>query len=383
MIATIVAAMVMGMTGCGTDAEKAVNLSMDGKMEEQAEKAVEKEIKKSVKTKVQISVKADKGWDKDSTPAIAHIVSKDKKTDFYHAVKPDSKGGTGTTEIKLAEGDYTLKFVSPLNKDGSAYEVYDMGKAQEVTVTKGAIDGVKVDVQMTQIPADKVTDEMVQDIVNKTQDAIENGDETLKGDAGKDVLEKLEENVSNNPNVSDKTKEETEAVKENTDTENKAEENQAAETKKDETKAEENKTQGSQQTTTDAKPQETQKPVEQKPATEQKPSEQKPIEVHQHAWQDHVTTVPVWVPNIVTVDDYDYQNVLVGSVWVCNCGARITSGEKEHAMNHILNGEDDGGHDEPAYESQLVKVGSHTEDHGYYENQTKVDYQYCACGATR
>ena len=38
---------------------------------------------------------------------------------------------------------------------------------------------------------------------------------------------------------------------------------------------------------------------------------------------------------------------------------------------------------ETIYETQRVPVGSHTEDHGRYETQTYVDYQYCDCGATR
>ena len=35
---------------------------------------------------------------------------------------------------------------------------------------------------MTLIPADQVADEMLQDIIDQTKAAIENGDEELKGD---------------------------------------------------------------------------------------------------------------------------------------------------------------------------------------------------------
>ncbi|MGN8689517.1 hypothetical protein ACTND8_06385 [Atopobiaceae bacterium HCP3S3_F7] len=44
---------------------------------------------------------------------------------------------------------------------------------------------------------------MLQDIIDQTKDAVENGDETLKGDAGTDILDKLEGNVAQNPNASD------------------------------------------------------------------------------------------------------------------------------------------------------------------------------------
>lgn len=42
---------------------------------------------------------------------------------------------------------------------------------------------------------------------DKTKDAIKKGDETLKGDAGTGILNKLDGNVNANPNVSDETKE--------------------------------------------------------------------------------------------------------------------------------------------------------------------------------
>ena len=42
---------------------------------------------------------------------------------------------------------------------------------------------------------------------DKTKDAIENGDETLKGDAGTGIIDKLDGNVNANPNISDETKE--------------------------------------------------------------------------------------------------------------------------------------------------------------------------------
>ena len=44
---------------------------------------------------------------------------------------------------------------------------------------------------------------------------------------------------------------------------------------------------------------------------------------HQHNWKDHVVTKSEWVPNIVTVDDYEERQVLVGVAWQCNCGAQI------------------------------------------------------------
>lgn len=160
-----------------------------------------------------LNVTADTGWDANSTPAIAHITS--DEVDFYHAISPDAEGNKGASTVTLEEGDYTVSFVSPVNADGSAYEIYDTGKPVDVTVDADAEKAPSVDCPMTQIPADQVTDDMLQDIVDQTKDAVENGDETLKGDAGKDILDKLEGNVANNPNASDETKQEaTDADKE-------------------------------------------------------------------------------------------------------------------------------------------------------------------------
>ena len=158
---------------------------------------------------VDFTVTADKGWDSDSTPAIAHITD-GEDVDFYHAINPNKEGKTGKSTVDLAEGEYTIEVVSPLNKDGSAYEIFDTGDAQTLTVKKD--ETPSVDIPMTQIPADKVTDEMIKDIITQTEEAVKKGDDTLKGDSGKEVLEKLETNVNANPNVSEETKTETEEV---------------------------------------------------------------------------------------------------------------------------------------------------------------------------
>ncbi|MDO5791111.1 MAG: hypothetical protein Q4Q41_00920, partial [Coriobacteriia bacterium] len=164
---------------------------------------------------VTLNVTADNGWDENSTPAIAHIESENNDVDFYHAVTPDAEGNKGTSTVALAEGDYTVSFVSPVNSDGSAFDIYDTGAPVDITVDADAETAPAVDCPMTQIPADQVTDEMLQDIIDQTKDAVENGDETLKGDAGTDILDKLEGNVAQNPNASDETKQEaTDADKE-------------------------------------------------------------------------------------------------------------------------------------------------------------------------
>ena len=275
---------------------------------------------------VTLSVTADHGWDENSTPAIAHIEGND--VDFYHAVTPDADGNKGTSTVELAEGDYTVSFVSPVNSDGSAFDIYDTGAPVDITVDADAKNAPAVNCPMAQIPADKVTDDMLADIVNKTKDAIKKGDETLKGDAGTGILDKLDGNVAKNPNASDKTKQEATDADKDVD-------------------------------------------VNDKPA-------------HTHTWVNHTATRNVWVSNWVDVPDYGTQQVVVGETYIFSDGYSTNdiNSAKAHARELIMAGKDSGYQTTPIYENQTVQIGSHKEDHGTNKTETYMDYVYCSsCGA--
>lgn len=397
------------ITGCGTSkdatAKAASTVSADKNSDTEKTKTDKRDID------VPINVLVDKGWDTDSTPAILHIDAKDTDVDFFHTITPDAEGGKGTTTVTLAQGTYTMEFVSPLNHDGSAYEIFDMGTAQDITVEFGK--DVTVDCEMKQIPADQVTDEMIQDIVKATQNAIEKGDDTLKGDAGKATLDKLAENVQNSPNASDDTKDMANVVKKETEVkpeepknetqgtvasqENHVQTQAPTENQNVQTEAPvnnnnnvqpqapvENKNQNNTVTVQPTVP----SPIPSQPTpAPSAPVETKPqAPVHTHTWADHTTSSQVWVSDIVTIPDYEIYET---PVWACNCGAVIDLSEQgtglyadlsameEHSLNHLLAGEPDNG-----YETTRIQVGSHTEDLGYYETQTVVDYKYCTeCGA--
>lgn len=395
------------ITGCGASKDTTAKAASTTKINKNSDTNI-----KTEKDIVTINVSVDNGWDADSTPAILHIDSKDTDVDFFHAITPDAEGGKGTTTVTLAQGTYTVEFISPLNHDGSAYEIFDMGTAQEITVEYGK--DMVIDCEMTQIPADKVTDEMIQDIVKKTQDAIAKGDDTLKGDAGKDTLDKLAENVQNSPNASEETKDMAESVKTETEvkapeaenqTENKTE-NNAAENNNvqnnnsqnnnvqdnsnvnnntvqnnnvQNNNAGNNNVQNNNSQNNNVQNNNTQAPAAPStPAPVEKPVEKPSAPVHTHSWADHTVTTQEWVSNIVTVPDYETQTTYV---WVCNCGAVMDYANMDaHAMAHIEVGEPANGHEESR--STQVQVGSHTEDQGHYENKTTVDYRYCTgCGA--
>lgn len=325
---------------------------------------------------VTLSVTADHGWDENSTPAIAHIEGND--VDFYHAVTPDADGNKGTSTVELADGDYTVSFVSPVNSDGSAFDIYDTGAPVDITVDADAKTAPAVNCPMAQIPADKVTDDMLANIVNKTKDAIKKGDETLKGDAGTGILDKLDGNVAKNPNASDKTKQEATDADKDVDVNDKPAQTTPS-TKNDDNKADSNA--GSQSSNNGSSNSGNSGSASSKPSQSSQPS--KPA--HTHTWVNHTATRNVWVSNWVDVPDYGTQQVAVGTKFIFAYDGYTTTDindAKAHMVALIKQGLPENYRNETIYETQQVQTGSHKEDHGTWQTESYVDYVYCSsCGA--
>ena len=326
---------------------------------------------------VTLNVTADHGWDENSTPAIAHIEGND--VDFYHAVTPDADGNKGTSTVELAEGDYTVSFVSPVNSDGSAFDIYDTGAPVDITVDADAKTAPAVNCPMAQIPADKVTDDMLADIVNKTKDAIKKGDETLKGDAGTGIIDKLDGNVAKNPNASDKTKQEATDADKDVDVNDKPA--QTTPSAKNEGNKADNGNAGSQSSNNGSSNSGNSGSASSKPSQSSQPS--KPA--HTHTWVNHTATRNVWVSNWVDVPDYGTQKVAVGTKFIFAYDGYTTTSVAEaeaHAVALIKQGLPENYRMETVYETQQVQTGSHKEDHGYNKTESYVDYVYCSsCGA--
>ena len=328
---------------------------------------------------VTLNVTADHGWDENSTPAIAHIEGND--VDFYHAVTPDVDGNKGTSTVELAEGDYTVSFVSPVNSDGSAFDIYDTGAPVDITVDADAKTAPAVNCPMAQIPADKVTDDMLADIVNKTKDAIKKGDETLKGDAGTGILDKLDGNVAKNPNASDKTKQEATDADKDVDVNDKPAQTTPS-AKADNNAGSQSSNNGSSNAGSASNNGSSNAgSASSKPSQSSQPS--KPA--HTHTWVNHTATRNVWVSNWVDVPDYGTQQVVVGNKYIFSYDGYTTTDindAKAHARALIMQGVPENYRTEAVYETQQVQTGSHKEDHGSYTTETYVDYVYCSsCGA--
>ena len=330
--------------------------------------ALQAEQEESSAARLTIGVTADSGWDGESTPAIAHIVG--EGVDFYHAINPDAEGNKGASTVELAEGDYTVSLISPLNSDGSAYELY--GTSGEQAVSVAAAGELSVDFVMTLIAAEDVTDETVQSIVSQTRLAVENGDETLKGDVGRSVLDRLVQNAAANPNVSDETKDEAAKAEEEAD----ADGEPAASTPS----APGGSQGGSGAAASGGE-------SSSSGASSSGGSGGGQASSHTHSWKDHTATRQVWVENWVTVPDYESQRVFSHYLYVFSYDGYSTTDindVKAHSLELLKSGVDNTNYTNvPQYTWQTVQVGSHEEDQGWYETETYVDYQYCDCGATK
>lgn len=203
-------------------------------------------------------------------------------------------------------------------------------------------------------------------------------DETLKGDAGTGILDKLDGNVAKNPNASDKTKQEATDADKDVDVNDKPAQTTPS-AKNDNAKADSNSgsqpsnagssNSGSNNAGNSSKPSQSSQPS--KPA-------------HTHTWVNHTATRQVWVSNWVDVPDYGTQQVVVGNTYIFSDGYSTTdiNAAKAHGRELAMAGKDCGYQTKPVYENQTVQTGSHKEDHGSYTTESYVDYVYCSsCGA--
>ena len=159
---------------------------------------------------IQLGAKAD-GWVKgESSPVIAHIVNKEEKVDYYHAYDANEPHALDVP----AEGEYEVSFISPVDKDGSIYEVPKTAKVKSEAEDKDGKDtGDELPFEFKPIAADKTDADALNAIVKSVGDAVKKGDETLTGANGTKVIELVKENAKANPNA-DKVDEEGQKAEE-------------------------------------------------------------------------------------------------------------------------------------------------------------------------
>lgn len=320
---------------------------------ETSEQSVPTQAAESDDEKVELVLRVDlDGWNRNtSTPVIAHIVSEDGSVDFYHAFDAN----TDETILVALTGAYRISYISPINADGSIYDI------PSATTTIQAGSGVHAET-FEKVDADKVTQEEVDDILDQIKDAVTNGDDTLKGDAGKDIIDNAANNAAAAPNVdADKTTEKAEEVKNETTSNNDKDSSTGSNTST-------NSNATTNNTSTNS-------------GTSSGTSSNNSAQTHTHTWV--AQTTQQWVQDSAAWDEtvpvYSTKEVAI----CAGCGADITADPYSHfTRSGCVNGSSASNW---RYETQQYQSGTeviHHEATGHYETVT-TGYVCSGCGATK
>lgn len=304
---------------------------------------------------LKIDVTADDKVTESSTPTIVHVESTDKREEpvnFYHAVDSGKK----TDTVEVTPGDYKVNVTGVINNDGSVAK--PVAESKDIAVSVKADDKVaesKTDVNVKldkTIPADQVTADDVKEIADVTKIAVENGDSSLKGDAGKAILSKVENNTNANTHLSEDAKATVTAS---------TSEAQAS-------------------TATEAKPTvaETPAPASQPSASTSNSNESasEPNKVQtwipeKGHWEN--TTEKIWIPNVVTVTDkpaWD-ERIKIRTKYVCSDGFTTYSDAERsaHDLAMLRAGTPVSYTWYHEFKTVHHDAVTHTEDRGYYEDK--------------
>lgn len=303
------------------------------------------------------------------TPVIAHVTGTtdgNRSVDYYHAVSGAQE------ELELVPGGYSVEYLPVLKAGGSL-----------VTAKDGAVSAVVEDgaIASTAPASEKAAEDVTQDDLNNVLDAVkkavEKGDDTLKGDAGKDVVDKVAEAVKATGKVDESKVEEAK---------------KDAETKANEPSAGTNAGQPAAPagSNSDNGSSADKAPASQPAST---PSASQPSDnggssqpEHVHNWQ--AVTEQKWVSNNVWVQDsaaWDEQIYGQQTRSICNgCGADITGNPWAH-IEAAGRGSACNGYHSESYSIVINTIHhdatGHYEDQGHYETVT-TGY-CCSCGATK
>lgn len=257
-----------------------------------------KQVSDKAEPTVDWTVKIEaEGVTADSSPLITRYVCTDGAeagTEFYHAT-PASDAIEGKDSVRLTEGTWEITAIPIINPDGSITTPSGGG---EQDVSGGHKNTGSTEFTGETKPAGDVTQDDIDKVLDKVNEAVSKGDGTLTGDAGKDVVNKVTDNASKAPAADkEKVEEKKDAA---TDSAAKAEEKKA-DTVKPSTGS------NSAPSKSDSKP---------SSGSTSKPS-------HEHTWQAQYRNDPVYETRTRTVvgqDAWDEQ-VLSGSHAVCSDGS--------------------------------------------------------------
>lgn len=232
----------------------------------------------------------------DSSPLITRYVCTDGAeagTEFYHAT-PASDAIEGKDSVRLTEGTWEITAIPIINPDGSITTPSGGGEQDVSGDHKGS--GSTEFTGETK-PAGDVTQDDIDKVLDKVNEAVSKGDGTLTGDAGKDVVNKVADNASKAPAADkEKVEEKKDAA---TDSAAKAEEKKADAVKP-------STGSNSEPSKSDSKP---------SSGSTSKPS-------HEHTWQAQYRNEPVYTTETYTIVDQEAweEQVRIGSHFLFSDG---------------------------------------------------------------
>lgn len=318
-----------------------------------------KQVSDKAEATVDWTVKIEaEGVTDDSSPLITRYVCTDGAeagTEFYHATLA-SDAIEGKDSVRLAEGTWEITAIPIINQDGSITTPSGGGEQAVPGDHKGS---GSTDFTGETKPAGDVTQDDIDKVLDKVNDAISKGDGTLTGDAGKDVVNKVTDNASKAPAADkEKVEEKKDAA---ADSAAKAEEKKADAVKP-------STGSGSAPSKSDSKP---------SSGSASKPS-------HEHTWQAQYRSEPVYTTETYTIVDQEAweEQVLIGSHYQFSDGY-ITSDDADawahqkatHASYTVIDDYKTVRHEAVTHQgTRQVQTGT---------KQVLTGYRCSGCGATK
>lgn len=355
-VALVVAGLGLGgawATGAFAPKSEITKIEADG---DSGKKQVSEKTEPAVDWTVKIEAE---GVTADSSPLITRYVctdGADKGVEFYHATSA-SDAIKGRDSVQLTEGTWEITAIPIINPDGS------------ITTPAGggvqAVSGASKDSGSTEFtgetkPAGDVTQDDIDKVLDKVNEAVSKGDGTLTGDAGKDVVNKVTDNASKAPAADkEKVEEKKDAA---TDSAVKAEDKKS-DVAKPSTGS------GSAPSKSDSKS---------SSGSSNKPS-------HEHTWQAQYRSDPVYETRTRTVVDQDAWDETVNANYD---EFRFSDGYVTTSLADAINHQDITGCSYSIYTPQVTihhEAVTHQETYQVQTGTKQVltGYRCSGCGATK
>lgn len=239
-----------------------------------------KQVSEKTDQTVDWAVKIEaEGVTAESSPLITRYVctdGADEGVEFYHATSA-SDAIEGKDSVRLTEGTWEITAIPIINQDGSITTPAGGG---EQAVSGASKDSGSTEFTGETKPAENVTQDDIDKVLDKVNEAVSKGDGTLTGDAGKDVVNKVTDNASKAPAADEEKVEEKKDAA--TDSAVKAEVEKADAVKP-------STGSGSAPSKSDSKP---------SSGSSSKPS-------HEHTWQAQYRNEPVYTTEYYTIVDQE------------------------------------------------------------------------------